>query len=240
MNQLSIGFTKEVEPPRGGFLFIDDEVPDIPRARVFDPLVHCFNPLKGIDEKKARELAEVLYTVFPQGENTLTVRNGRRGLAPALLAAERLNKVEGDDEVRGLVDDVLFSPTLRQVFCNPTNFSFKQGSAIFARINRAELGEFDAMVLGLLLMSHFKGQLVVPDLGFYGRDIHVGLVRQERLIAGVYHLKELPERLRNSCLLIEDKRLSGAMVEDAEIAARYAGLLRGTNAYNDFIKEATE
>ena len=34
-------------------------------------------------------------------------------------------------------------------------------------------------------MSHAKGQVAVPDFGFYGRDIHSRLIREERLIAGV-------------------------------------------------------
>jgi hypothetical protein len=38
MNKLYIGFTKAVELPKGGCLLIDDEVRDIPRARIFDPL----------------------------------------------------------------------------------------------------------------------------------------------------------------------------------------------------------
>jgi hypothetical protein len=42
-------------------------------------------------------------------------------------------------------------------------------------MNRAELCDFDALVLGLFLMSHFKGPVVVPDFGFYGRDAPVRL-----------------------------------------------------------------
>jgi hypothetical protein len=65
-------------------------------------------------------------------------------------------------EALATVDDVLVSPVLRQVVCNPTNLSFNPNSNILARINRAELGDFDDLVLGLLLMVHFKGQIVVP------------------------------------------------------------------------------
>ena len=48
---------------------------------------HSFNPLTNIDYKKAREIADILYTVSPQGENTLTVRNGKRALLKMLLEA---------------------------------------------------------------------------------------------------------------------------------------------------------
>src|SRR5207237_6283164 len=139
MNQIYIGLSKKIELPKRGYLLIDDEVPTIPRSRVFDPNVHSFNPLENIDYKRAREIAEVLYTIAPQGENTLTVRNGKRALLKTLLKAERFDKLLGEDdeprrgkrqestpadEVKGMVDDLLVSPVLKRVLCNPTNFSF--------------------------------------------------------------------------------------------------------------------
>ena len=62
---------------------------------MFDPALHCFNPLKGIDYKRARELAEIFYTLSPQGENTLTVRNGKRALLKALMKADRIDHFQG-------------------------------------------------------------------------------------------------------------------------------------------------
>jgi hypothetical protein len=47
-NKLFVEFSKEVKPPKSG-LFIDDKVPKIPLAKVFDPKKHPFNPLAGID-----------------------------------------------------------------------------------------------------------------------------------------------------------------------------------------------
>jgi hypothetical protein len=156
MNTLHVGFTKTVDPPKGGCIFIADEVPDVPRARVFDPMKHSFNPLKNITYKKAREIADIIYTVSPQGENTLTVRNGKHALLKMLLdgpkALDKLPRDYGKTEVGPLealatVDDVLVSPVLRRVLCNPTNFSFNPTSTILARINRAELGDFDVSFL---------------------------------------------------------------------------------------------
>ena len=149
------------------FLFIDDEIPDIPdwkRPKIFDPLKHGFNPLNGIDYRKAREIADVLYTVYPQGENTLTVRNGKRALLKALLHSKTLDKIKGDEEVSGMIGDILASPVLRGVFCEGRRFTFNPKSANLARINRAELGRFDSLILGLLLIAQFKGQLVLPSL----------------------------------------------------------------------------
>jgi hypothetical protein len=240
MNKLFVGFTREVLPEHG--LFIHDDVPDIPRARIFDPAVHSFNPLKHMDYKKARSIADVLYTIAPQGENTLTVRNGKRALLRALLSADRLDQVQGDEEVSGMMQDLLQSPILRSVFCRPANFRITPHSYILARINRAELGEFDALVLGLFLIGHFQGQLIVPDFGFYGRDAHVSLIRENRLIAGVNSLGELPIKLRNACLLIGDKEASGALYDDAVELAKQAGLRPDAshedNPYNHYIDEA--
>lgn len=144
----------------------------------------------------------------------------------------------GPLEALATVDDVLISPVLRRVLCNPTNFSFNPNSKILARIDRAEVGEFDALVLGLLLIAHFKGQIVVPDFGFYGRDGHVSLIREERLIAVVNFLGELPAKLRQAALLIDKKVPSGTTGEDAETLAQYKGLLPRTVAFNDFVQGA--
>lgn len=237
MNKLFIGLHKTVPPPTRG-LFLHDEVPELPRARVFDPALHSFNPLKGIDYKKARALADVLYTAYPQGENTLTVRNGKRALLKALMSAPRLDKVEGDPEIMGMIDDILQSPVLKNVLCKPTNFSFSPNSLILAKLDRAELGDFDSLILGLFLIGHFKGQLVIPDGGFYLRDTHMSLIREERLIAGVNFLSELSPKLRNSVLLMDEKEASGATFEDAQTLADIARKPRGTNAFNAFVDEA--
>jgi len=253
VNKLYVGFAKEVELPKTGCLLIDDETRDVPewrRPKLFDPLKHSFNPLEGLDYKRARELAEVLYTISPQGENTLTVRNGKRALLKSLLASKRLDELETekgkrwertqepDEEVRGMVADLLASPVLKRVFCEQPNFTFTKGSVIQARLNRAEFGEFDALVLGLFLISHYKGQLVIPDFGFYGREQHASLIREKRLIAGVNFLAELPDKLRRAVLLIESKEGKRTTAEDAETLASYAGLIRGTNGYNSFVAGA--
>jgi len=201
-NKLYFGLKKKIDWPKGSFLCIDDEA-NHPKAKVFDPLKHSFNPLKDITYKKAREIANVLYTISPEGENTLiTVRNGKRAMLKMLMRTKRLDELvlvedSGIDEVWAMIDDLLESPVLKRVLCSDGN-EFQFGGSnkkVVARINRAELGEFDALVLGLFLMAHYKGQLVVPDLGFYGREAHVALVREGRLIAGVNHLAELPTKL---------------------------------------------
>jgi hypothetical protein len=176
-------------------------------------------------------------------------QNGKRALVEILTAQPtRLDKLRINTEKNGptgyietndAVRDILISPVLRRAPCNPTDqFSFNPRSIILVRINRAELGDFDALVLGLFLMSHYKGQIVVPDFGFYGREGHVSLIREKRLIAGINFLGELSPKLRQSVLLIKDKVASGATTEDAETLARYERLIPNTNGFNEFVQQA--
>jgi len=56
-NKLYPGFSETVELPEGGYLFIDDKAPKTARARVFDPLKHCFNVADNKNEdRRARRL----------------------------------------------------------------------------------------------------------------------------------------------------------------------------------------
>lgn len=240
MNRIIIGFDKHIEdfiPKQRGFLLIHDDDVDIYRRRVFDPHQHTLNPLKRLDYKSARQLADVLYTIYPQGENTLTVRSGKRELLKALLSNRHLDKIEANEEIEDMVSDILMSPILRRVLTRDTNFSFTTTRNIHARINRTELGDFDALVLGLVLINHWKGQVVVPDGGFYLRDSHVSLVRDNRLICGVNYLDELPNKLKAAVLSIKDKQPSRVLYNDAVILANFERLLPHTNEYNDRITE---
>jgi hypothetical protein len=239
MNRLYVGTKFHIELPKGGFLFIHDEVPRMPLAQVFDPLKHSLDPLRKITKRQARELADVLYALSPQGENTITVRNGKRALAPALFEAKRFDLIKGDEEVQGMIDDLLFIPEIRSVLCGDnTTFSLRPHTKIFARLNRSELGEFTCLVIGLVLMNMFKGQLIIPDLTFYGRPIHTNLVREERLIAGVQYLGDLPLPLRRAVLSIKDKQGYGCLFEDAETLAKYAGLQYGTTGFSDYVAQS--
>lgn len=249
MNELYV--KKKVELPERGFLLIDDEVPEGIRARVFDPHEHWFNPLHGMGYKQSREFTEAIYTIFSEGENTLTVRNGKRALVRLLSDTKRLDKIgvglqdvdSGTLEALETIKDILVSPVLKPVLCNPKRgFSFNSASTIVARINRAELGEFDALVLGLMLMNYYKGQLIVPDFGFYGRKAHISLIREERLIAGVNFLDELPKELKQMLLLMKSKHVAGATYEDAKLLAYYSGLKpdpnKADNEFNRFVDAA--
>jgi hypothetical protein len=240
MNILNVGFDREVKPPAGGSLFIHDDATGLGkfRPKVFDPRKHSFNPLQGVDERKAQELAELIYTIYPQGENTLTVRKGKWELAPALLKAKTLDKVRGGEEVTGIIEDLLFNPLVRKCLCGGKQFEFEDDRLIITRLDRAEIGDRAALIIGLFLIASYPGQLVIPDFGFYGRDVHAGLIRENRLIAGINTLEELPAKLRQGVLLIKEKVAAGTTFEDAEVLARYNRLAAGTVGFSDFVAAA--
>jgi hypothetical protein len=255
VNHLLVGTADKTErllsltKPR--FLLIDDgPIADaflarFPKARLFDPTEHSFNPLAGMDYKRARDFAEILYTASPGGQGTLTVRNGRRALVRLLLAGSRqlsdLPKMDEaeDDAVRealGMVEDLLVSPVLTKCLTSTPTFRFGEGTTV-ARLDRAVLGDFDAVVLATLLIGQHRGQIVVPDFGAYGRPMHVSLLRQNRLTAGLNFLEEVPRELRQALLTIPDKHGQGCTAEDAlELAKYLCAYLPGQNEHTDFLQ----
>jgi hypothetical protein len=259
MNKFFIGFQKEISDflPKGKFLFLHDEIPEIPdkrRPALFDPHEASFNPLLNLDYHYATYLVEVLSAVFPAGTNTLTKETALDFILQALLHSPQSfetliprpdkNASPGHIWAYNKINRLLASPVLQRVLDPEANQFQFASRVVLARLSRAELGDFDALFLGLLLVGHFKGQLVIPDFGFYGRDAHISLIRQNRLVAGVNFLDELPLRLRQAVLSIQEKVPIGALYSDAKTLAEYAGLrpdpLRKDNPYEDFIKDAME
>ncbi len=245
VNKLFVGFSRKIEFPRGGFLCLCDEVPDVPRSRVFDPARHSFNILRRINYRGATDFVAVIEALFPRGDGTLTKDGGLDHLFDCLEKGPRWmdGMIEKPDKRSSTghawsyskIERILRSHVLRRVFCNPNNFSWNPRSIIFARINRAELSEFDALTLGLFLISFYKGpHIVIPDGGFYLRDCHTSLIREGRLIAGCNTLSELPQKVR-AALLLGNRVPAGTSYDDAVELARYAGLMPTSNAYNDFI-----
>jgi len=201
-------------------------------ARTFDPAKDSFNPLRGMTHRQAREFADILYIASPHGETTLTVRNGKRKMPSLLLENSRLDQLKGGAdpgvvEAIDTINDLLFSPTLKRVLCRH-DFHIVEKRSIIARLNRAALGDFDALVLGLLLISQTKGhQVIVPDGGFYLKDIHTYLVRQNRLTVGLNFLAELrkSELIQNAVVGIKDKIALRCTPEDAELLLPYFTVL---------------
>ncbi|GAO38364.1 hypothetical protein SCH01S_14_00280 [Sphingomonas changbaiensis NBRC 104936] len=123
----------------------------------------------------------------------------------------------------------------------PENFHFsgrnegkRTPSVILAKIDPAELGTFDAFLLGNLLMSQFQGAIVVPQFGFFATLAHKELLAQERLIAGINFFDEVPQ-LKNELLLIEKKIGFLTTPDDARLLAEFEGVVPGTVEHTDWV-----
>ena len=216
------------------FLLIADDTSlfeeHFPRAKVFDVHQHSFNPLRGIDDIRAREFAEALYP----DKDLMTYRNGKRALTRMFLEASRLDKLpaikhSGYDDAKETVDDLLLSPIARRVLCNPTNFSFK--GVVLARLNRAELGDYLCKLFSVLLIGQVKRHVIVLDGGYHLRDFHTSLVWQERLTVGLRNLSDVSDTLKDALLTIKDKRIYRTSRRDAEELIIYTKHTEPRNLY---------
>jgi len=249
--RLYIGTDINIELPKPdrrtkrGFLFIDNEVPDIPDARVFDPRKHTINLVDGMDYPRACRFVDGLLGLMPGGETTLTKEAAQFIILVALLDEPKTlvgliepSKDPMREKARQMIDRLMVSPVLRRVFAGKTNFSLDTKSPILARVNRSELTRFDADAITLFLMALYPGQIIAPRFGACARDAHIDLIEQDRLDAGVTHLGQLPDKLRAAVMLVADKRPSGALYDDAVELARHAGLTPNTIEFNDEVAAA--
>jgi len=67
---------------------------------------------------------------------------------------------------------------------------------------------------------------------------HASLIRGNRLIAAVYTLSELDEKMRQMCLLMEEKEGRQCTPDDAAVLAQYEGLTPHTEGYGTFVGAA--
>lgn len=239
--------------PNDTFLFIgdgevcEDVLSSGRTVRRFDISKDTFDPLKAITYRRAQEFKHVLDARFRGGDSTLTKESGLSLILRALLdnpknLATLIPKPgkgapSGQIWAHEKIQELLLSPVLEPVLTRGTNMSFK--GTIVARLDRAELGDDDCLILGNLLMSMYPGQVIVTDFGFYGRRHHIALLRQERLIAHVRSLDELPEELRRELLFVKDPVPSLANADDAETLAVYnAPTPRGTDGFSTWVQKA--
>ncbi len=253
MNRLIVGTKTEeiLHHLPDTYLLIDDgELLDqviLPKRRkvhVLDVREDSFNPLKDMSYTKAQDFVSVLCAIFPEGENTLTKATFKYQLLDALLNKPKsletlIPDTKETQYTYQKIQTLLLSPVLKNVLLNRTTLSFK--GIILARLNRAELGDFDCFVLASLLISQYPGPVVIPDFGFYAHAGHSNLIRQNRLVAGISSFDQVPF-LRSQLLLIDEKIASHCTADDAKLLALYRGLQpdpsREDSPYNKFITKA--
>lgn len=241
MNFLTIGRTPKQFSYEPGALYIDDHPPKKKGVHIFDPAEHGLNLLPVTNPRDARAFADIL---FPD-KDLMTYRNGRRALTRLVMKYPRIDKIkfgrsDEDKEAKGVIDDLLISPLLKKCLTSPIPRWLFSGVPVAVRLDRKQIGDDDARVIACLLMLRFTGQIIAPDFGAYARPFHTSLIREERLIAGVYTLSELEivdKRLHQMCLLMP-KIGAGCTYEDAKTIALYEGETPGTDGFDTAVKRA--
>jgi hypothetical protein len=230
---------------RGPFLLIADDgtaaacAERFPDAPLFNLRNHSFAIRRDYDG--VRDFADI---VFPD-KDLMTYMHGKRELVKLLLdTTTPITELAGDTknpaiaEALAAIEDLLLSPVLRRVLTRKPNFDFER--SVIAALDG--IYHEDARKLASMLIGQHKGHVIVPDFGFYGRPLHLSLIRQKRLTAGLSTLSEAPLSLQQPLLTIPEKYGAGCTYDDAVVLAKYAGLVpdfsREDNPYNRFIREA--
>jgi hypothetical protein len=109
----------------------------------------------------------------------------------------------------------------RTLFMNPlvrnivgqTSSTINQADIIIANLDRATLGDDTAKLLGILLMVHSRGQVLITDYGSFKAPLPLS---QERFTISLNYLSELPASLQQAVLGIDDKYVLKTTLQDAE------------------------
>jgi hypothetical protein len=225
-----------------------------PKAHLFDPLQHHFNPLSALNYRAICDVIDVLLTAFPAGQSTLTKEGVPEVLfeefarKPKTLAGMFQDTSEDPSylSAKRMTSRILRSPVLERVFTGSPQFNLSTSEkkwserSVIARIDRKELGDFDALVLGLFFIAQSKGQLLVPEGGFYLRPLHLSLMSDSRLAVGLRTFAEIEDpKLRQELQLIPDKQGAQCTYDDAIVLAQYAGLMPGQVNHTEFVQSLT-
>jgi hypothetical protein len=253
MNSIYIGTDRNIQLPKSEFLFIHNTLPKVRGAKIFDPTKDHINLLAKLHYRKICAITDAIGALFPEGENTLTRATGLEYIAEQLDAA-MVAQVKGEPiSLRDLIPEpdkksttghvwaygkirrLLRSPVLNRML---TGKDFKFGKITLARVDPAALTLFDAQAVTFFLMTQYPQQLVISDYGLYAREMHAQLILEDRLIAGVNTLSELPPQLRQLALL-QETIACGTTWDDAETLAKKDSLYgRGSVDFGDKISEA--
>jgi hypothetical protein len=225
MNYLQIGFgAKTFSYPSGSRVLTGEPILS-EGDKLYDPAEHGLNPLP-MSYREAREFAAAVYP----DKDLMTYRNGRRSLTRLVMNADRLDRLHTGAQMTTKKREVLwrtsYCPRFYGECCaNHYHAGFMAGAQLSPAWTERRSGTDDAKVIANILISQFKGPVVIDDFGCYAREHHAALIRQNRLIAGVYTLSELPDKLRDRAVLMPMVG-RGCNFEDAQTLAKYQGLRR--------------
>lgn len=230
------------------FLLVDDgkiidalDPTSLRKAVHFDFSKHTFNPLRGMDYRRAQDFLDVLDAVFPQGQNTLRKMDSNFYLLKQLVTDKPTNlrnliTISDDPAIKDAsqkIESLLLSPVLNRVLTTATD-DFPLDGTILARLDPSVLGRRDCFVLANLLISVYKGHVIVPKYREYSCPFHLSLIEERRMTVGLNFLDEVSTEIRRS-LLMQETLACRCLYDDAEVLAMFAGKPRGTNGFNDYV-----
>jgi len=199
--------------------------------------------LKDITYERASLYADAFEASFPGGPTTLQKQESGIVFLESLVSEPKsldtlIRKPKKTDSnghhaAYGKMQRIFLSPVLSSFLSGPTNFSLS--GVVLARLD-TRLTRFDRILLANILASAYPHQVIITDLGQYACDIHRTLLRENRLIAGVNSLAEVP--FQDELFSIEHKIGAKTTAKDAETLADYCcEFPRGTNGYAEYVNE---
>jgi hypothetical protein len=204
---------------------------------------HHLDILKDTTYERASLYVDAIEASFPAGANTLTKQDSPVVLLEALMnepksldtLIRKPKKTDSNGHIAAYskIQRLQLSPVLSSFLSGKTNFSLS--GVVLARLDN-RLTRFDRIFLANLLASAYQGQVIITNLGQYACDLHRTLLDENRLIAGVNFLDEVP--FKNDLLLVEDKVGLKTTAKDAETLADYCcPFPKGTKGYSEYIED---
>ena len=124
------------------------------------------------------------------------------------------------------IGTLLMSPTIRNILGQQySTFSLTTKSIVIANLDRAEIGDLTARLLGGLLIARSAGHVYVNDFPFFASDHFISLFPKERFSVSLSYLDEVSPKLQQSLLAIEDKIVLKTSPRDGERLMFYLGIM---------------
>ena len=124
------------------------------------------------------------------------------------------------------VGTLLMSPAIRNIVGQPhSTFSLTKKYIVIANLDRNEIGDLTARLLGGLLIARSSGHVYINDFPFFASEHFASLFPQERFSVSLSFLDEVPPKLQQSLLSIEDKVALQTSPSDAERLMFYLGIM---------------
>jgi hypothetical protein len=124
------------------------------------------------------------------------------------------------------IGTLLMSPAIRNIVGQRhSTFSWAKKNIVIANLDRSENGDLTARLLGGLLIARSSGHVYINDFPFFASEHFASLFPQERFSVSLSFLDEVPPRLQQSLLSIEDKVALKTSPTDAERLMFYLGIM---------------